>query len=290
MIIILIIVFLMLAFSFYMLLCSLVHLPSLKSTIAQLHLTQDTGKKMRTLDALILNLATRLSKYIPISDDRREVMTATLQSTGMMITPETYYAKVIVRFLLKSLPAVIILFILPVAAAVYMIWPVWTLFDDLKEAEKRMNQKIKKIDGELPGLAADISEELKTDRDVVRILSSYLPSAGKELKEELEITIADMKSGSPDKALTRMDTRIGSLMLSQVIRGLHAVLHGDNCLVYFQMLSYIFKQSEIQSLRLAAKKLPDKMRVPAIIILACVFLTLFAVIIIFLYRKLNAFG
>lgn len=291
MIIILFIVFLLLAFGIYMLLCSAMHLPSLGHTFSLLHVTQNTnsGKKEKAFDSFVLSLATRVSRFIHLNPDKRETMAAVLRSAGIEMAPETYYAKVIVRFLIKLIPAIIFCFLNPIAAAVFLFWAIWKLIDDLKEAKQRMNSKVQKIEAELPRFVSDISDELKTDRNVVRILSSYLPNAGKELKEELEITIADMKSGPQERALTRLETRVGSFQLSQVSRGLQAVLHGDDCTMYFQMLEYDFRNSGIQNLRMAAKKLPDKVRAPSVVVMVCAALTLFTVIIIDLFGKAAAF-
>lgn len=265
------------------------HLPSFSNTFAMLHLTQETpGTKEKNSESMVMSLAIRLSKYIPISDDRRETMTATLHSAGITMAPETYYARIVVRFVLKLIPALILCIFSPIAAAVFLFWAVWKLFGDLREADKRMTQKIHKIDSELPNFVSDVSEELKTDRNVVRILSGCIPNAGKELKEELEITVADMKSGPQEKALTRLETRVGSLWLNQVAEGLQTVLHGDDGRLYFQILEHDFRNDGIQQLRMRGKKLPDKMRVPAVIIMVCAILTLFAVIIIYLYGKVKA--
>lgn len=271
-----------------MLLCSAAHLPKLKNTIAMLHISDKEKNKVKSIDAFVLNMSNRLSKFVKLSDYKRQNMAATLQTTGIMMTPETYFARVFVRFMLKLLPAIIIFFISRPAALIFLIWPVKCIFDDLKEAENMMHDKIKKIDHELPRFAATISQQLKSSRDVIKIFSEYLPSAGKEFKNELEITIADMKSSSPDKALSRMESRLGSFMISQLVRGLQSVLNGDNGIMYFEMLSYNFKQFEIQELKLEAIKRPDKMRVYSYIILACIFLTLLSVIIIFLYGKLQS--
>ena len=46
------------------------------------------------------------------------------------------------------------------------------------------------------------------------------------MKRELDITTADMKSGNYETALTRLETRIGSPMLSDVVRGLISVIRG----------------------------------------------------------------
>ena len=56
------------------------------------------------------------------------------------------------------------------------------------------------------------------------------------MKRELEITIADMASGNEENALTRMESRIGSTMLSDVVRGLISVKRGDNGIMYFQKM------------------------------------------------------
>ena len=60
----------------------------------------------------------------------------------------------------------------------------------------------------------------------------------RKLRQELEITIADMKSGNEETALTRLESRIGSTMLSDVVRGLISVKRGDNGVMYFEMLNH----------------------------------------------------
>ena len=58
--------------------------------------------------------------------------------------------------------------------------------------------------------------------------------------------------------------------------------------MYFQMLAIDFRNAGIQNLRITAKKLPDKMQVPSVIIMVCVALTIFTVIILYLYGKTSA--
>ena len=49
-------------------------------------------------------------------------------------------------------------------------------------------------------------------------------------------------------------------MLSDIIKGLIAVIRGDNSTIYFQMLSHDFKQLEIQRLKQESVKRPGKIR------------------------------
>lgn len=114
-----------------------------------------------------------------------------------------------------------------------------------------------------------------------------LPSRRNAMKRELEITIADMASGNEENALTRMESRIGSTMLSDVVRGLISVKRGDNGIMYFQMLSMTFKQLELQKLKLEAMKQPGKMRKYSFMLLGCFLLMYLGVLG---YVVLEAFG
>ena len=78
-----------------------------------------------------------------------------------------------------------------------------------------------------------------------------------------------MASGNEENAITRMESRIGSTMLSDVVRGLISVKRGDNGIMYFQMLSMTFKQLELQKLKLEAMKQPGKMRKYSFMLLGC---------------------
>lgn len=280
---ILFLLFIFLAAGMYLIFCSAVKMPSLATTKANLHITQK--HKAKSIDALSLRLANTLSKYIKLSDYKKQTLTATLRSAGIALTPETYIAFAIVSGALKLLIAVPAYFLSPALVPLIIIWAIWSCIENLKEAEKKVADKREKIDIELPRFVATVSQELKASRDVLAIIEGYKTSAGKEFKSELEILIADMKSGSPQKALTRFETRIGSSKLSEVVRGLQAVLHGDNGVNYFEMLAHDFKQMEIQRLRLLTMKRPDKVRVHAFLVLACFVVTLFIIMGIYAYNK-----
>jgi len=92
-----------------------------------------------------------------------------------------------------------------------------------------------------------VGQSLENDRDVLKILTSYRRVAGKDFGAELDQTIADMKTGNYENALIRFETRIGSPMLSDVIRGLIGVLRGDDQRMYFKMIRICFRPLEQQA-------------------------------------------
>ncbi len=65
------------------------------------------------------------------------------------------------------------------------------------------------IENELPRFALTLEQELKGSRDVLRIFETYKKNAGPEFRCELDITVADMKSGSYEAALSRLEARVG---------------------------------------------------------------------------------
>lgn len=123
---------------------------------------------------------------------------------------------------------------------------------------------------------------------MLSILETYKANAGTSFKKELEITVADMKSGSYESAITRFEARIGSSSLSDVTRGLIGVLRGDDGVVYFQMLTHDLKQLEIQRLKTLAMKRPGKIRKYSFAMLFCFMLMYLSVMFIEIISTLGS--
>lgn len=271
----------------YLIACDAVHMPSMASTKAALQITQREKRNSRSLQAIIFNLSTQLSKVIKPGEYTKRTMSQTLQTAGIALTPETYIAKAIVKSALKLSLIIPASLILPILVPLILIWVISSLFEDLKEADKIVKRKRDAIENELPRFVATIEQELHASRDVLSMLEGYKASAGKVFRSELEITIADMRSGSQEKALNRLETRIGSVMLSEVVRGLQAVIRGDNGVMHFTMLSHDFRQLEIQKLKMIAMKRPGKVKIFSYLILACFTITYFILMAVQVYSSVK---
>ena len=274
------------ALGIYLVACDALKIPTFAPTKAALNIAQHEKRHAKSLDALVLHWAYKLSKFIKLSDYKHRKMTATLKSADIPLTPETFIAKSIVKAFIWLCFAIFMYFIEPLLAPVIMMWMIKILFDDLKSADTAVKKKREEIEYELPRFVATISQELRSNRDVLSMLEGYRASAGKGFKSELEITIADMKSGPQETALTRLETRIGSAMLSEVVRGLLAVLQGDNGILHFDMLAHDYKQLEYQRLKLIASKRPDKVRKYSYAILVCFIIIIFYVIGVQAYNSM----
>lgn len=271
----------------YFVLADVLRLPTLAATKAVLTVAKQDKKQTMNLGTVIFGLASKLAVFIRLDGYKRRKLEAALKSAGIKLTPETYIAKAWVKAGLIALMIFPLLPVFPILAPVVLFLAVAVLFKELRAADEAVRQKREKIEYELPRFVSTVSQELKASRDVLSILKTYQKNAEESFRQELEITIADMKSGNEETALTRLEARIGSTMLSDVVRGLISVKRGDNGAVYFEMLSHDFKLLELQRLKLVAMKRPGKVRKYSFFMLGCLMLMYLGVLG---YVIMNSFG
>ena len=251
----------------------------------------DTGRKTqklsKTMDALFLDGAVKLSSYIRINDYKKNRMDSVLKASGMGMTPEVYMANAILKAGCVFALIVPALFLFPLLAIFLAVMGVMVYHREIGKADEMLREKREQIDGELYRFVSTVTQELKNSRDVLSMLEHYKENAGESFHRELDIVCADMRSGSYEAALTRFEARLNSPQLSDVVRGLIGVLRGDDGAVYFQMLTHDFKQAELQRLKAKAAKIPPKIRVYSFAMLMCFLSTYFAIII---YEIIKSMG
>ena len=94
---------------------------------------------------------------------------------------------------------------------------------------------------------------------------------------ELDITVADMRSGNYESALTRLESRVGSAMLSDVVKDLYLFCASDT--TYWSTLSIKFADYQRQHLKQQAQKVPGKVKRLSMVLLFC-FIAVYLVVII----------
>lgn len=276
--ILILIVFILFGTGLFLLLSGLLHLPTLRTSRVMMDAAREDKKLSKTVDALYMDGAARLSGYIRINDYKRSRMNNVLRASGLGITPEVYMAHAYLKagsIFILVIPA---LYIFPLAAILLVLLGVMVYYRETRKAEEMLREKREQVEGELYRFASTITQELKNSRDVLSMLEHYKENAGPMFRRELDIVCADMRSGSYEAALTRFEARLNSPQLSDVVRGLIGVIRGDDGAVYFQMLTHDFKQAELQRLKAKAAKIPPKIRVFSFAMLVCFLATYFAII------------
>ena len=152
-------------------------------------------------------------------------------------------------------------------------------FSESKKVTRKIRQKRANIEYELPRLVGHIEKLLTHSRDIIYILESYIPIARPELKEELFITVAEMRSsGNIRNALDSLDKRIGSAWLSEVVRALETVENSADTTALWTSLSMKFKELQRLNLKAQANTVPRKVKKLSMALMMCFLLIYIAVI------------
>ncbi len=250
-----------LAVGLFMLLANALKIPYLKTSKAVMNTGREDKKISKNIEAILLGIASKIGKIIPMDKYKKSRLESTLKSAGIKMTPETFTALAFLKAFCIALLAVPCAFFMPLLIPFFIILAVAIYFRENGKADEKMREKRDAIEQELPRFVATVEQELKTSRDVLSIMENFKKHAGVHFAYELDVTCADMRSSSYEAALTRFEARIGSAQLSDVVRGLVSVIRGDDSAVYFKMLAHDFKLIELQRLKAKAAKIPPKIRI-----------------------------
>lgn len=262
----------------FYILVDLYTIPYYKTSKAVESISKQQKEKTSGLDVWLKGVAGFVAKHMRLNEFKKAQLQNDLNTAQMNISPEMFKANAIVKSLIIATFAIPVLFILPLLSPIILVLAIALYNNEVRSVSKRIKAKRRKIEYELPRLVFTIEKTLKHNRDVLYMLDSYMESAGPEIKHELEITVADMRSGNYEAAITRLESRVGSSMMSDVCRGLIGILRGDDTEMYWASLSIKFNDIQRQQLRLEAQKVPRKVKRLSMCLLLC-FMLIYVVVI-----------
>lgn len=272
----------------YLIAADLLKIPFIKTSKAIVNLSKRQKKKTSSLELWLQNLSSWIAGKIHINKYKKLQLQSDLKTAGINLSPEQYTANALLKAGICGIFAVPALVIFPLLSPVFILIAIGLYFKESKGIQDKIRKKRTAIEYELPRLVFSIDKTLTHNRDILSILDSYRKNAGPELKDELNITVADMRSGNYESALTRLEARVGSSMLSDVVRGLISVLRGDNTEMYWASLSVKFADVQRQILKQQAIKVPSKVKRLSMVLLFCFILVYMVVIVIQIMLSLNA--
>lgn len=255
-------------------------IPYIKTSKAVKNLLSKRRIKENAADIWLSGLAKKLAEHIRINEYKRISLLNDLRSADIPLSPEQFQANSIVKAGVIGVLAVPVAFIFPVLCPVFFFAAVITYTGEGRKLAKKLKLKRQKIEYGLPGLAFAAEKNLKHSRDVMHIIESYATNTEKELADELKITAADMRSGGYETAITRLEGRVGSPMMSDVCRGFLGVIRGDDMRLYFAALSMKLSDIQREKLKEEAKRAPKRVKKLSVALLVCFMLIYAAVIIV----------
>ena len=265
-------------FGIYLISCDYFKIPFMKTSKTVKNLTDRQNKKASMLNVWINNLSVWLSKFIKLNKYKKSELKTDLDSAGIKVSPELHIAKAIVKAIPVGLLAIPAFYIFPLIFPLIVALAFMLYLRDTKEVQQKLEKKRLAIEFELPRFVSTIEKTLKHNRDLISILDKYKETASPEMKHELSITVAAMRSGNYEAAITKLEVRVNSPMLSDVTRGLLSVLHGDETESFWANLSLRIANSQKQLLISKAQKVPKKVKRLSMCLLGCFMLCYFVVI------------
>ena len=252
--------------------------PSYAVSKATHNLGKRQNHKTNPLEIWMRELSNRIAERLRLNEYRRMQLDTDLKTADIHMTPEAYVADNLVRSMLVGIFAVPVFFLSKPLAGLVLLSAGILYYTNSRKVSRQIREKRRKIEYELPRLVATVEKTLHHNRDVLGILDAYKDGAGPELRRELEITVADMRSGNHEVALTRLESRVGSSMLSDVVRGLISVINGSDTAVYWGTLVLKFSDFQRQNLKAEANKAPKRVRRLSMVLLIC-FMLIYVVVI-----------
>ncbi|WP_455436336.1 hypothetical protein [Hungatella hathewayi] len=277
-------------FAIYHLTCAFVDVPTAKtSKMMMLSKKQQGIRSEKLLDVYITRIAVRLAPMLHMDKLKRDKLQTVLAIAGIPLSPEVYLLKAHITAGLVALCALPLLPILPLFVPILIGLAVALWFSTYYSAFDYVKKRRKLMEAEIPRFALTIAQNLENDRDVLKILSSYRRMAGKDFAQELDQTVADMKTGNYENALIRFESRVGSTLLSDVVRGLIGTLRGDDQRMYFRMICFDMRQIEQNNLKKEAAKRPKQIQRYSMMMLFCIVIIYLVVLSTEVLGSLGAF-
>lgn len=225
-----------------------------------------------TINSFLSGISDKIAKYVHLNESKRDELKNELDTLEMHMSPEQFIASCLTKGLILLpllIPATILfapLDILVIALCVLVS------YREYKRLENVFKQEKKEIDAELPNFVSVTEQTFQHDRNVLHLLETYTMTDETPLTKQLKVVIADMQTGSSERALAKFSRLYNSVYLSDTVRGLLATLHGEDTTEYFKSLSRRLSDEQDAIVTDRIMRLPSKIKPLAILHLASIML------------------
>jgi hypothetical protein len=237
---------------------------------------------------LVKKLSRVLKPFVRLNELSRVRLTNALRDSGNPATAEEYVADIVSGCLILAFFGVPFVPFYPPTAAAFVAIAAYYAIASLRDLHGSGRKKSVAIESELPRFVSYIRQSLKNNNNALLLLERYMTD-NTAFSEELDRTLADIKTSNFETALLRLNSRYISEHLSMVVHGLAGVFNGDDMHHYFELLERDLTEIEINRLRREIGKIPGRMRKSMALLYAAIVIILFTPILIMIIENLRRF-
>ena len=223
----------------------------------------------------VRKIITFLARYVYMEKTKEAAKAEQLARAGIRLTPKEYIAR-------AALGVIVGLFVVLWGKAAHI--SSFTFLGlllgfvlggySLDEVNRILKDKDVEVAKELPKFVSTIVASLRSNKNIIRVIQSYMKDAKPALKSDLEMLVLEMNTGNIEDALRRFEIRMGSPEISRLVTSLVYIENGIDQTTALEYLEsdMRLKQHELRREELA--KLPGKMRktfIPVGIVLIVIF-------------------
>lgn len=240
---------------------------------AAVALRKRAPKKLSQTELAVTTIVQKIAPLLDLDPIKRTRLAEELKSLGYNESPEMYHAKALSRGFVMSFMGVPLIALSPLIGVIGMALVFWRTYSlQEKKLQHELEKRKRRIERELPQFAGTIRQSLNSTHDVIAILESYRKVCGASLKNEIDRTLNDMKTGNPERAVKALESRVNSAELSQLTRGLVGVLRGDDQRIYFDMLTDEFRKAQDAAVARELINRPGKLLPNIVMLFGCIVL------------------
>lgn len=294
-----IIIFILLTAAGFLICRQILKIPklSMKKNIKNLQEGKEQTSK-RLLNCFVMPFVKPVARLIPLDPVKEARMASILKRGGLELTPKEYYARAILCALL-NLPLALLLFVVGAAniAPIVLIFSVVVYFHFMTDLKDKMKEKKNRIEMELPGFIRSILyklDDVKGDSrkkivqvDLIQIFEDYLKVASEVFQYDVSVLVMEMKAKDIETALRNFNERIGLTDVSFLVNALIGLYRGEH---QGEALAYLARDMDIkakEALRKKLNKLPRRIKIASIPLVAVTLASLLYVIGSHLIRSMG---
>ena len=246
-------------------------------------------RKQEVWDSPFAKKLTSMARRLVFLDQAaKEKLERSLSRAGYPVPPEEFTARKVVIIALGVL-GVLICVILKFWLGIPMagLAAVYGLMRQRETLSGRLREKDDEIAQEMPRFVRTLCRSLQSSRDVYAALSSYRAVAGPVLGQELDILLAQMRSGSASVALQQFANRLGTDAAFRLCSALTEMERGVDQRAALEYLADDMARQARLDIQKTLSTRPAKMRQTYLPAVGVCVVIIFYVLVVFVMDELN---
>lgn len=211
-----------------------------------------------------------------------------LEKANLSVTPREYTARKYLTIAAGiGLTAVCISLNFVFGALTVLLGMIFALMKQRDALDVKIRKKEGIISQEMPRFARSICRSLQSSRDLESVIGAYRKVAGPELGGELDVLLAEMKSGNVQSALIHFENRLGTPEAFRLCGALRDMSMGIDQTATLSYLADDMARQAKENIRKELSLRPAKMRrtyYPAIAV--CIAMILY-VLVVYVINNFN---